>query len=624
MFTKITSRHKKQLDQELNFLSERIEIDGLKPEHDVRLGTYYIDALKFDAGIQKLKENNRKISDNKLFQNCLDHGIFLQLLYEKSHKYVISPTLFELREIGEMLTTAERENIYPRIESEIEDRLYTDLLGAKVIMEPRPLRRLIMSLITSDKKFRGYLQLVTKMTHVALTTENDKKRFDELIDLLTSYNSFVEMISIDTVHFLTLEKLLTQIRKVYLTNFSVIKFNQKHLRFLKALSSHCFINEYIYSIDKIESENVANLELELKTENKKSSAYKIKLLIYACYQNVNSISGLELPFKKEKLFEKIITNKANKLSEEEIKASIPVHLKLKDKVSKDVQSQYEENPYPRWENIQIPQKKVPIGPWLCSYSKYFNNKHIYRLKNPQILVAGTGTGQQAIGAATVINNCNVDAFDLSKSSLSYAIRKSKELDVKNINFFQADLFELDFLDREYDLIQCSGVLHHTNDPLSGLLSLKEKCAKTGVIQIGLYSKIARFHLNKIRDEIKNSGIGDTKEEMLDFRTKLLTDENFKDEVKVIAQWGDFYSTSMFRDLCFHKHEIQFDCLEIENLIAEAGLNFICMMTQNHQRIEFEKKTKKLAGEASLLDWHNFELENQHFFNEMYNIILTPS
>ena len=325
-----------------------------------------------------------------------------------------------------------------------------------------------------------------------------------------------------------------------------------------------------------------------------------------------------------KLLEKIKANKANTSSEEKIKASIPVHLKLKDKVSKDVQSQYEENPYPRWENIQIPQKKVPIGPWLYSYSKYFKNKHVYRLKNPHILIAGTGTGQQAIGAATVIDNCNVDAFDLSKSSLSYAIRKSNELGVKNINFFQADLFELDFLDWKYDLIQCSGVLHHTNDPLSGLLSLKQKCAKTGVIQIGLYSKIARFHLNKIRNEIKNSGIGDTKEEMLDFRTKLLTNENFKDEVKVISQWGDFYSTSMFRDLCFHKHEIQFDCLEIEKLIAKAGLSFICMMTQNHQRIEFEKKTKKLAGEASLLDWHNFELENQHFFNEMYNILLTPS
>ena len=111
--------------------------------------------------------------------------------------------------------------------------------------------------------------------------------------------------------------------------------------------------------------------------------------------------------------------------------------------------------------------------------------------------------------------------------------------------------------------------------------------------------------------------------MVGFRKNLLANQNFRNEVKIISQWGDFYSTSMFRDLCFHKHEIQFDCLEIEKLIADAGLNFICMMIPNQKRTAFEKKTNKLAEEASLLDWHHFELENPFFFNEMYNMLLSP-
>lgn len=623
MFTTITARHKKQLDQELNFLSERIEIDGLKPEHDVRLGTYYIDALKFDAGIKKLEENRIKFSDNKLFKSCFDHGNFLKLFYERSQNYVKSPELDKLKKIAEMLILAERQNIYPRIERKVEDRIYTDLLEAKVLIDPRTLRRLIMSLISSDNKFRVYLGSVSKLTKVEFITEKDKKTFNELIDTLTEYDSFVEMISIDTIHFLGLEKLLTQVRKMYLTNFEIIKFNQGHLRILKALAGHCFINEYIYSVDDAELEILRNLKAKLTTENKKNLNYKIKVLMYSCYEDVATISGLKIPFNNENIFEKIKTNEVNKKIEENIKACVPVHLKLKDNVSKDVQSQYEDNPYPRWENIQIPDKKISIGPWLSSYSTKFRDREIYRLSNPKILIAGTGTGQQAIGTATVIDNCNVDAFDLSKSSLSYAIRKSQELEVKNINFFQADLFEIDFLDKDYHLIQCSGVLHHTSDPLSGLLSLKEKCAETGVIQIALYSKFARVHLNKIRNEIKNRGIEDTRDAMVGFRKNLLANQNFRNEVKIISQWGDFYSTSMFRDLCFHKHEIQFDCLEIEKLIADAGLNFICMMVPNQKRTAFEKKTNKLAEEASLLDWHHFELENPFFFNEMYNMLLTP-
>ena len=70
-----------------------------------------------------------------------------------------------------------------------------------------------------------------------------------------------------------------------------------------------------------------------------------------------------------------------------------------------------------------------------------------------------------------------------------------------INFFQADLFEIDFLEKKYDLIQCSGVLHHTSDPLAGLKSIKSKLSSHGVIQLGLYSRLARFDLNKVNDTI---------------------------------------------------------------------------------------------------------------------------
>ena len=42
MFTTIANRYKKNLHKELNFLSERIKIDGLNPDHEVRLARYHI------------------------------------------------------------------------------------------------------------------------------------------------------------------------------------------------------------------------------------------------------------------------------------------------------------------------------------------------------------------------------------------------------------------------------------------------------------------------------------------------------------------------------------------------------------------------------------------------------
>ena len=67
-----------------------------------------------------------------------------------------------------------------------------------------------------------------------------------------------------------------------------------------------------------------------------------------------------------------------------------------------------------------------LGDWLCSYSHRFQNSEITKIKYPKILVAGTGTGQQSIGSSLAFSGGNVDAIDLSKSSLSYALRKSKE------------------------------------------------------------------------------------------------------------------------------------------------------------------------------------------------------
>ena len=195
--------------------------------------------------------------------------------------------------------------------------------------------------------------------------------------------------------------------------------------------------------------------------------------------------------------------------------------------------------------------------------------------------------------------------------------------MKNIEFFQADLFEIDFLKEKYDFIQCSGVLHHTSDQLAGLKSIKSKLLSHGVIQLGLYSRLARFDLNKVRNHIAKNAISSSKDEMLDFRSKLLNDESFKNKTQVLASWGDFFTTSMFRDLCFHEHEVQYDCQDLQKLIDEADLEFAGMMLSNNQKKQYYKITGRNAEDADLNDWYEFELNNTRFFAEMYNFFLKP-
>ena len=128
-------------------------------------------------------------------------------------------------------------------------------------------------------------------------------------------------------------------------------------------------------------------------------------------------------------------------------------------------------------------------------------------------------------------------------------------------------------------------------------------------------------MNKVRNYIAENAIGSSKDEMLEFRRELIDERRFKTQTQALARWGDFFTTSMFRDLCFHEHEVQYDCQDLAKLIDEAGLEFVCMMLPPNKQNEYHSITGKIAADADLKDWYEFEMENTAFFAEMYNFFV---
>ena len=113
----------------------------------------------------------------------------------------------------------------------------------------------------------------------------------------------------------------------------------------------------------------------------------------------------------------------------------------------------------------------------------------------QILIAGCGTGKQAIDTALTFKNAEITAIDLSKASLSYAIRKSKEIGIRNINFMMCDINDIVLLNKRFDIIECVGVLHHMENPFIGWKKLASILNVGGFMFIGLYSEIARRNIS---------------------------------------------------------------------------------------------------------------------------------
>ena len=74
---------------------------------------------------------------------------------------------------------------------------------------------------------------------------------------------------------------------------------------------------------------------------------------------------------------------------------------------------------------------------------------------------------------------------------------------------QADILNLGQLNKQFDIVESVGVLHHMGNPMEGWKVLTDCLKPGGLMKIGLYSELARKNNVKIRNEIKKLGLGRT-------------------------------------------------------------------------------------------------------------------
>ena len=279
-----------------------------------------------------------------------------------------------------------------------------------------------------------------------------------------------------------------------------------------------------------------------------------------------------------------------------------------NKTSLLMKRQYEENPFPRWRFTLRPMKGNDINEFTNRYSDTF-------FKKPEILIAGCGTGQQAM-AWSAYKDSKIYAVDLSSESLAYAIRKAKEKNIKNINFYHLDLLDLELLNKKFDIIISTGCLHHMEKPEDGLESLVNVLKPQGLIYLGLYSKRARSEIEWTRKYIQKRKIDVAEDNMRSFRTKILNSENKK--LQSIRGLRDFFSLSNFRDLLFNYTEHTYDFIKIKELLESKKLNFIAFNEMNpNVKNSFKNHFPNENDEVNLELWDKFEKIYPKTFLGMY-------
>ena len=502
----------------------------------------------------------------------------------------------ELIRKGELLNTSEKDN----------RKLLENILNRKDITH-RELFGNINSLISKE---------ILKKLSILESGLFENKEFKILIKEKELVKSLSLLIFCSPLW----EKVLVNIRKNILRSYSdEYTTSNLSINFTIALASQCFLNEYVYYISKEEKDKLNELK---KTINPyKNQDYK--LAIISCYQSLSSINkeviNLNTYKSHHKEFNSLLKLQFKELEDEKkISKEIKKIGTIKDSISKEVKHQYELNPYPRWRyNSYTKENKLnflsvinsEIYPNIIkSNLAQFDNKKI------DILIAGCGTGIQIIEASRY-SNCEITAIDLSNSSISYAKRKVDEYGLKNINFIEMDLLELKSLKKRFHLIECSGVLHHMNDPSKGLSNLFDVLETKGFLKLGMYSKYAREEILKAREIIKEKDFKPNIDGIRSFRNDVLNGEI--NQLNEITHWSDFYSTSMCRDLCFHSHENCYSLIEIKNMLKISNFEFLGFTLSKDIKDKYQKENKGINSLKDLELWDKFEKLSPNSFREMY-------
>ncbi len=421
---------------------------------------------------------------------------------------------------------------------------------------------------------------------------------------------------------LKFEQFIQKLREYLLIHRKKIEPKIEISKLIQSIAIQNYMSEYIIYENENETFLINDLENELdKLTEENSNTNFVNLLLLGSYRDLKKykwINKINFPFDFLKLKEKFITFP---FIEEKYKKNIVSLNQIENHISSQVKSQYEENPYPKWD-------KIPIFPNKISMKEYLSLKKINFIENKttnnqklEILVAGCGTGQEPINLSSYIENLNITAIDLSKTSLSYAIRKSKEYKIENINFYQCDLLNVKELNTKFDIIVCSGVLHHLDNPMQGWQKLTEVLNKNGLMKICLYSKIARRNIKPYQDKYSSQDIKDFNVEIREFRNKMIkSDPNFES----FFGFRDFFNMSELRDLIFHCKEHQFTLPQIKSCLKKLNLSFLgfdenYILKKNFLYNTFYNIFKSDKNILDLDKWHEVENSHKDIFKSMYRL-----
>ena len=246
--------------------------------------------------------------------------------------------------------------------------------------------------------------------------------------------------------------------------------------------------------------------------------------------------------------------------------------KINNPLSDEVSHQYEKWVYP--------EPILDLPAWLENNWQWFDPSHASRMLWPNqdykpdldILIAGCGTNQAAVYAYTN-PEAKVVAMDVSQSSLDHHQFLKEKYGLKNLELHLLPIEEVNVLNRDFDLIVSTGVLHHLANPQLGLNALAKCLRQDGVMALMLYAKYGRIGVEILQSVFHDLGLSQESTPVHIIRDALEILPQDHPVRSYLAIAPDLKFDAGVVDTFLHIREQSYSINECIELVSAAGLVF---------------------------------------------------
>ncbi|MBL4702113.1 MAG: class I SAM-dependent methyltransferase [Phycisphaeraceae bacterium] len=238
-----------------------------------------------------------------------------------------------------------------------------------------------------------------------------------------------------------------------------------------------------------------------------------------------------------------------------------------------VQQLYEQQPYPVPPTDMsdfVNGQMFPAG----SPKDYF---HLYWPDKPfrqdlEILIAGCGTAQ-ATEFAITNPKAHITAIDLSSRSLEHTKMLLEKYNCSNVTLHQMSLELVGTLGQQFDLIICTGVLHHMPDPDVGLVVLRECLKSDGRLLAMVYATYGRTGVYMFQEYCRLLGVTWAPGSCEQMRQVLKQTPADHPIVSLAKRTHDLLSDAGMADLLLHPQDRAYTVGQLMQWLDDCGLGF---------------------------------------------------